>query len=120
MTIKLPRAVKRAWVRALRNRSHTQGTGLLCQTSMKDVAELQFCCLGVLAHIQRVNVVHMRDDATALLSDDSSISARVGRKTMDALMQDSCGSETVEDRLSAMNDAGQKFYQIARWIDRNL
>ncbi len=101
---KIDKKVKRKWVAALRSRKYRQTTEFL-----KDGKG--YCCLGVLQSLypnleQYADVEILEPASTAKF----------------------CGlSESAQDFLTMLNDGEEergikphKFYQIARWIERNL
>ena len=107
----MDKKLKRKWVKALRSGQYDQAAGKLC------VNGTAFCCLGVLCDIQ--GAYWDEDDAgtwrpilpSGRVADSSglppppySAGLTVGQK----------------DALIEMNDDGDSFKQIAKWIEKNL
>jgi hypothetical protein len=127
--MKKARAMK--WVRALRSGKYKQGTGSLKrQDSNGDDC---FCCLGVLAEINKVGDEFLcRED----LLNTSAVQNACNINSFDGTpMSDEAGDYDTEDEknvkirvknktmkftnLAAANDEGATFHAIASWIEKN-
>jgi hypothetical protein len=113
--------VKAKWLAALRSRKYKQGKDTLH-------AGDRFCCLGVLCDISDLGIWDLPGTSEELLSDgrDYKVTGNPGGATKFSVykwaglnMHDSLHRKAI-CHLSRMNDTGKKFYQIARWIERNL
>jgi hypothetical protein len=103
-TSKLDPALKARWVRALRSGRYRQGAEALL------TVDGSYCCLGVLAKIQRCNFSAVPVDML-----DSSSPLR------EALAKYAGGlSEEDQDTLAGMNDGGASFDEIADYIEEKL
>ena len=93
------------WVKALRSNKYNQTTGLLQDQD-------GHCCLGVLCEVASKRGYRVRrDDAGYLegqLLDDQS-------KRLNSLVSDGDS-----DALTRMNDAGESFTKIAKYIETNI
>ena len=105
---KMDRKIKAKWLAALRSRKFKQTTGQLHRSLdsnevVDGQAEPGHCCLGVLNEICHLGAAPNAGGFT---------SVELGRIGLD---------KEAQDHLINMNDDnGAKFYQIARWIERNL
>jgi hypothetical protein len=123
---KLDPKVKTKWLQALRSRKFKQGKGQLqniqgeCPT---------YCCLGVLAEVQGLDSKDVELDESYLPTDIAQRLFNCDENTAQKLQshlgtRNDGGSDyenTVDDKVIYHAPAnGQKFYQIARWIERNL
>lgn len=96
---KMDPVVKAKWLEALRSRKYKQGTGTLKR--LVNGSE-QYCCLGVLCEVAEIKSYH-----TGTIDDANKV--KIGL------------SGSAQNELIDRNDfREQKFYQIARWIERNL
>lgn len=111
--IRLPKAFKSKWVKALRSGKYEQTTGSLNNSS-------GYCCLGVACRI-----VHPRLD----LKDRGLISSEYFERLRDIkipnILKGSPDDNLIIDKLTDINDGNSEkveksFKQIAAWIDRNL
>ena len=90
------KTLKKNWLKALRSRKYKQGQGRLRIDGPEQVA---YCCLGVLCEVAGIKY-----NPNAVTP---SKNFRIGEEDI--------------YRLIEMNDKDdRKFYQIARWIERNL
>ena len=109
---KMDPKVKVKWLKALRSRKFKQGKGYLKNTDLN--GKIRHCCLGVLSEI--CNIENSKNDDSYYEFDFKNKS-----KECDAVPDNFKGlSGDVIAVLIDMNDNGKKFYQIARWIERNL
>jgi hypothetical protein len=95
---------KAKWIKALRSGKYEQGSG-----SLYNPYNNSFCCLGVLHECitgrkPRRNSVFLSD----AIADKASIE-RVHNS-----------ADTIQDKLSCMNDRGDSFSKISNWIEKNL
>lgn len=102
------------WVKALTSRKFKQGTGSL---HLKHEGEAPtFCCLGVLCEVAGVKPTEKPSGSYTVYQYDG-MSGVLSAKLMKEFGIDGDALDT----LVGMNDDdGAKFYQIARWIKRNL
>lgn len=106
---KLPIKFKEKWIVALRSNKYKQDSaeGLL------ETLKGKFCCLGVACKVAGI----------------SSRDYRLSRSWIDGdgkfpgvpklLIGDGKYGSTIE-KLSSMNDSGDSFKKIAKWIEKNL
>lgn len=96
----MKKAVKEAWLSALRSGEYKQHCGSLCNTFGSDrlMTANKFCCIGVIGSLKKLNVCATHDVTDA-----------VGLNIFQT------------DRLIAMNDIDKKsFPEIADWIEANI
>lgn len=106
---RMPKTLKKKWVKALRSGHYRQGKGFLQQIGRNEV---QNCCLGVLC---RISGLKGRNIGTWWVFDGESgslthkLSERFGLAPMD------------EAHLITLNDkADSSFEEIATYIERNV
>lgn len=107
---KMDPTVKARWLEALRSGRYRQGLGALRPSSTR------FCCLGVLCDILEPEGWRQSSnmDFKHLEFNFMPGQSTYGKAGM-------TGDEMGDmDTLSRMNDEGQSFEQIARWIEENL
>jgi len=105
----MDKRVKSKWLKALRSRKYKQTTGRL----RRDGNER--CCLGVLADVQKMKWKLDEEDVYRIEFEDWLLDAEMFYGTAAGGLE-----FEVAKQLATMNDGGKKFYQIARWIERNL
>lgn len=96
--MKMNPELKAKWIEALLSGKYRQATGRLKSGDA-------FCCLGVLREIIDPNSNKTAADKEVLCRQHQD----EAKLTMDQ-----------QDKLSAMNDRGNTFYDIADWIEANL
>lgn len=121
--------VKRRWVAALRSGDYVQGRGAL-RRPPTPLQSTEYCCLGVLCELAVADGVTTRVDGnynTTWYGDDgdrSATSLPVGVRDWAELghCDPAVGSFDGDDvhRLSALNDAGRSFTEIAQLIEDRL
>lgn len=123
--IRLNTKVKRRWIQNLRNRKYKQGTRMLRTANDK------FCCLGVLCDLYinskegKANNIKwdMDEDSQQRGPDIARINGAPPACVREwaGLPADDDGMDKIIDDLVTMNDTdGKKFYQIAKYIEKNL
>lgn len=90
----LPQDVKDRWIQALASGGYNQGMGQLCDLG-------NYCCLGVLAHIEYPDNSWRATDSYLTVAEDIL-------------------DHEVQDILSNLNDAGCSFEDIAYVIQERL
>lgn len=102
---KLPVEFKKKWLEALRSGKYEQGKGELFY-------EGKYCCLGVAAAECGVPLKYIKGKGFLFL----------GETHFDSVPNILRGSFTkpIPNSLSAMNDNGKTFTEIANWIEENL
>lgn len=111
--------VKTKWLNALRSREFKQGRDVLEEDN-------QFCCLGVLAKVlNQDRKIDMGDVylPTSLAAKIFNCTTPVSKSIQNELSNRNDGNEDGIDALTGQKyytGSPQKFYQIARWIERNL
>ncbi len=104
--------VKTKWLKALRSRKFKQGYHFLKNHSNK------YCCLGVLAELEGV---HIEVESTSFIDEADAAALFHCDKTQACDLQRTLANKNDGyDGGSSYNIKPQKFYQIARWIERNL
>ena len=105
--VKLPKAFKIKWLKALRSGDYLQSTHFL-QT------DAGYCCLGVACRIEHPK---MKLKGLKVIKGSKFHVPNI-LKGDDA---DSLNSyNIIVDKLASMNDAGKSFKQIANYIEKNL
>lgn len=95
------------WIRALRSGEFKQ-----IPNRLRNISNGR-CCLGVLCDI--------RPDVKWRKNGEASVEGNANRTMLPfALACDLGIGCTVENWLTAMNDGGRSFYEIADWIEANL
>ena len=92
--------IKQKWLNALRSGEYKQGYGGLCDGT-------QFCCLGVLAHIQGMSREWLERNSGSIYD----------------FGQDGPAAWPAYDQaeiLSESNDAGTSFLDLANYIEKRL
>lgn len=116
---------KRMWLRALLSEEYTQGQGRLCAQEVDEegflVGEPEYCCLGVLVDVaveadwevsKGMNVI-VPFDAEWMVGGNG---AEIPERYAEALGL----THHVQTTLAEMNDNGDSFKTIAKWIEKNL
>jgi hypothetical protein len=123
--------VKAKWLTALRSRKFKQGKGALLSVNREldgTYSNPQYCCLGVLAEvIGNVACFNMEDaylpnkEATVLFHCDITTAEKLQAHL--AVRNDGgtdWDNQNPKGNVYKAPEHGLKFYQIARWIERNL
>jgi hypothetical protein len=114
---KMDKKVKAKWLKALRSRKYKQTTLALHDSQ-------GHCCLGVLCDIVEPDKWANDEVDGYKVHDPKAYRSDSGDSTdlpSDKLCKKVGLDLEVLDQLTRMNDTeGKKFYQIARWIERNL
>ena len=115
----MKKGIKKKWLAALRSGEFTQGMEAL---RIGEKGHYEYCCLGVLCELHRKE--HSRswrfnDDGEAeYLGDPIALPKQViewsGLKEPDPIVPGT------KQRLSALNDNGMSFTEIANLIEENL
>ncbi len=110
--LKMPRILRRKWIKALRSGEYVQGQGCLRQKRGK---EQSYCCLGVLH-----DVAGGRWKKPTPNSSSYSIGKMRNTGTLpDELRRGLKGNQV--DSLIMMNDTRElSFKRIATWIEKNV
>lgn len=122
--IRMNPKVKRRWIQNLRNRKYKQGTRMLRTANDK------FCCLGVLCDLY-INSKEGNNIKWDMDEDSQQMGPDIARinGTLPACVREWAGlpandikdMDKIIDDLVTMNDIdGKKFYQIAKYIEKNL
>lgn len=120
--IKLPKAFKEKWLKALRSGEYEQGHGYL-RTSAN-----HFCCLGVAGDLHNNETWQIPDNEYAVYRTagggvEMLVRGDVPDNVYDALNQfypDHGVATTITARLASMNDTRRSFAEIADWIEEHL
>jgi hypothetical protein len=114
--------IKQKWIKALKSRKYTQGTGWLRQVEGRTTLYYTHCCLGVLADIyvneysnRFCNEMKWDDDDNNLVVEDELV------QEYNSELPD--WELTLEEQsvLATMNDEEDKsFSEIATWIEENI
>lgn len=107
---KLPKRLKKQWLKALRSGEYKQGQGALCAKA-KD-GEEKYCCLGVLYD-------STQDDWYGFIGSNWCAKNRMGYYSH-VTFGDGIMDEDDVTKLMNMNDSGKSFKKIADWIEKNL
>lgn len=121
--MKMPKAIKRKWLRALRSGTYKQARGTLYK---KETAG--FCCLGVLQHCVSGGMVEVEDDAEDFFRETPSPQ---WYKQNGIVVAENVLDDDDQETLMKMNDGqvninngkitGCKgFKVIADWIEKNI
>lgn len=117
---KLPPEDKALWLAALRDGSHAQSTGALRTTT-------GFCCLGVYCDVKGAKWLERGDHFTTESGAGWFLGwQEIGHDATAALQAETTYRDiddspvNVMKLLSAANDQGASFAQIADWIEKNL
>lgn len=103
--------VKEEWVKALRSGEYEQGEGFLCKNG-------RFCCLGVLIDVAVEGDWVLVEDSLGC-GDYWALDGNSG--TLPVERQQELGlSGICHGQLTAMNDDGISFAEIATWIERHV
>jgi len=109
---RLPKMFKNKWIKALKSGKYKQGEDyLLCNYNSKE----EYCCLGVACAIVKINksILYDRELPQDLQNNDSKALPSLLRGLDDI-------SQTINDKLSRLNDKGKSFNYIASYIKRYL
>lgn len=110
--MKLNKALKQKWLRALRSGRYKQAPNAL----KKDGA---YCCLGVLANVAGCKWKAGPDGGLQPILKGKSIGSGEDKEMY--LRPDFCGiRRRKQDKLANMNDEGKSFREIADAIERTL
>jgi hypothetical protein len=103
---KLPPAFKKRWIKALLSGKYKQGVDRL---KRKQDGQIKHCCLGVAAELCGID-------------PSPKASYLIGYKNISVVPKAIRGgkSGSAADILSNMNDSGNSFKTIAKWIEKNL
>ncbi len=109
--------MKKIWLKALRSGKYKQGHGLLHR---RESGVDRYCCLGVFAKI--VGLKWDGDESThsktySIFSNIDGVSTQIIPNSIASSFELRLAEQ---DKLSAMNDSGYSFEQIADWIEKNL
>lgn len=122
--MKLPKKIKRKWLRALRSGTYKQAKGTLYRPESAG-----FCCLGVLQHCVSGGSVEVEEG-----SDDDFRESPSFEWYKQQGIEVGASGRTVDDAhetaLMKMNDGGfdwqgkkigpKRFKRIADWIEKNI
>ena len=119
---KLPVALKRKWLAALRSGEYTQGRGFLARATGEENEAgeplHEFCCLGVLCDIVDPNGWSF---CKPLSGGVSSFSKWRGEATMPPHgLVDFDAALLLADHNDGVSRSKWSFARIARWIEQNL
>jgi len=110
-SLKFTQEVKDRWTAALRSGNYEQCARTLKRNAGHDHVEPAYCCLGVLAEINNLEV----QSWAGLLVVEPIAAVGVRRTLVEGL------SMETQSILSVMNDSNdQDFNQIADWIERSV
>lgn len=113
--VRLPKAFKKKWLKALRSDKYKQGKYVLEDT------DHNFCCLGVACRI-----VHPKLKLTNIsFISKEKFSTRIKSIKVPEILKgynEEGESEysVIVDKLTKMNDNGRSFKYIAKWVERYL
>jgi hypothetical protein len=106
---------KDRWLKALRSRKYKQGHMVLKSR------DNHYCCLGVLCEVVGLPI-NVNNEQSLLKDKDAAAlfhcNNKQAREIQETLANKNDGFEF--DGQSSRDVTPQKFYQIARWIERNL
>ena len=121
--MKLPKKIKKKWLKALRSGEYGQAKGVLTD------GEGNFCCLGVLQHCVSGGKVEVYDDT----DDFATVPSRTWYRDNGIEVEADLVGINDDDELTLMrfNDGGfdhstgkrirrRNFNQIADWIEKNI
>ncbi len=107
--------IKTKWLKALRSRKFKQG-----HTFLKNHNN-EYCCLGVLCDVIGLPI---KQDQSLIKEKDAAKIFHCSKSTANNLQTELAnfndGYRFNEDTGMNQDVKPQKFYQIARWIERNL
>jgi hypothetical protein len=99
--------IKRLWIKALRSKKYTQGTGQLKRGRI----EPEHCCLGVLCELAKAEGV-----ISSYRGTDGYLPLKVGEWAGLAALNPRIGKRTA----TSLNDTGKSFTEIAERIEKHL
>jgi len=100
--------LRAAWLEALRSGKYKQGKNFLCNRN------LEYCCLGVLCEVAGIPKVK-EDDLFSFDYSSASLPAFLKEKV--GLYSSLGNSKDVTPSLSALNDNGNSFSEIADLLE---
>ena len=111
----IPFELKRKWLEALRSGSYEQGRTYLKYTEFSRQRN-SWCCLGVLCKVAELKQENRGDGVWVFSSelDSTALLLPLGFRSSIGVTSEQ------ELLLSAMNDHGTSFLEIADWIEKNL
>ena len=112
--VRLPKAFKTKWLKALRSGDYLQTDGRLYYAQANN-DKGGYCCLGVACRITGNTMEELNNKTFPSELTNSKIPKLL--LEIDQLMYDSNG---ILARLAIMNDNGKSFKQIAAYIERYL
>lgn len=122
--MKLPKKIKRKWLKALRSGEYKQARAALYVP-----AKAGFCCLGVLQHCTSGGLVevdndfpeYFRDTPSAKWYADNGIEMDVLRPNDDYVSDaDETTLMQMNDRMGMYTTKKMGFKKIANWIEKNI
>lgn len=117
--MKMPKAIKRKWLRALRSGTYKQA-----KHRLYDHQTAGFCCLGVLQHCVSGGMVEMEEEVEGSEDEAFSCPSTEWYDKQGIELQhnyESYHSDDQETKLMRMNDSGKKSFKfIADWIEKNI
>lgn len=105
--------LKDKWIKALTSRKYRQGTGSL---HLEEDGRHTYCCLGVLCDVAGIKPTKKVDINYTTYRYDSLTSML----TVNLRRKLGISNEAIDILVRMNDDDRAKFYQIARWIKRNL
>lgn len=112
--MKMPKKIKRKWLKALRSGTYRQGKDVLYNPDT-----VRFCCLGVLQHCVSGGSVEVSGIRSTYFKGRPSVRWYVDNG-IEVTAINSYSVDEDETELIKMNDGGKRFSRIADWIEKNI
>lgn len=120
---KLDPQVKKEWLAALRSGDYLQANGYL-KVLQNRQRKVHYCCLGVVADICKAPFVELPEKNAQVDTNVRQLWGQGNAVNTGALspgfMKSISLDDQAADELASMNDNGNSFKQIAKWIEKEL